>query len=136
MIVLQFDLLHSPSRAAALARARLRAAEAFGDPHGADVELEQFTHHKHAIFRRVINVSEHAIEHALMLDRPHVHATHSEQKHHTLPWSRDRMCGSPAVDGYAHVNVTCLEHSETAVHWNEAVALGLVSHPEHRYILM
>jgi hypothetical protein len=25
-----------------------------------------------------------------------------------------RVCGSPAVDGYAHVNATCLEQSPTA----------------------
>mmetsp|Transcript_14643 Transcript_14643/g.46587 ORF Transcript_14643/g.46587 Transcript_14643/m.46587 type:complete len:249 (+) Transcript_14643:420-1166(+) len=35
-----------------------------------------------------------------------------------------RECGSPAVDGYAHVKPECLEHSATAVIWKEWVAAG------------
>lgn len=34
--------------------------------------------------------------------------------------TRLRECGDPAIDGYAHVNATCLEHSETAVDWEDA----------------
>lgn len=49
----------------------------------------------------------------------------------------ERVCGSPAVDGYAHVNASCLAASPTArwyrqhmgkdVQWSE-----LVAHIEHR----
>lgn len=32
-----------------------------------------------------------------------------------------RLCGSPAIDGYAHVDVACLERSETARTYLELV---------------
>lgn len=61
------------------------------------------------------------------------HAAGSEQRKHTraLEWLRSfgdaappppsaRACGSPAVDGYAHVDVGCLERSPTAVAWRLA----------------
>lgn len=33
----------------------------------------------------------------------------------------ERECGSPAVDGYAHVNATCLETSSTSRLWQRLV---------------
>jgi hypothetical protein len=35
-----------------------------------------------------------------------------------------RVCGSPAIDGYAHVNITCLKESPTALWWKSWKASG------------
>jgi len=35
-----------------------------------------------------------------------------------------RVCGSPAVDGYAHVVPKCLEESPTALWWKQYLAKG------------
>ena len=35
-----------------------------------------------------------------------------------------RVCGSPAVDGYAHVEPKCLEGSPTALWWKQYLAKG------------
>lgn len=37
---------------------------------------------------------------------------------------KSRVCGSPAVDGYAHVNATCLEESPTAQWWKKYYSRG------------
>jgi len=46
-----------------------------------------------------------------------------------------RVCGSPAVDGYAHVKPQCLRESPTAQWWYNAKPdpyKDLVTHIEHR----
>ena len=44
-----------------------------------------------------------------------------------------RVCGSPAVDGYAHVKPDCLDKSPTNVWWQRAkpTKADLVVHLEH-----
>ena len=44
-----------------------------------------------------------------------------------------RVCGSPAVDGYAHVKPDCLDNSPTNVWWQRAkpTKADLVVHLEH-----
>jgi hypothetical protein len=60
---------------------------------------------------------------------------HFRSAHVALQITMDsRVCGSPAIDGYAHVDIECLRRSPTALWWLRArpTEEELVTHIERR----